>query len=534
MNQHYQSSRTDSEQRGSEILLQFAQPDIYRNNAFRVLQVPVTASARELSTRLRKLEIMEKLENAEQEAHSILPLTQPIEGDARREAAQRLNDPESRLVNELFWFWPLRLDMLEEKDEALDVLSRGELWDAVSIWNSHEVEGSEANVSVHNLAVMFHALALDLEHSKTGRSLSKKEVEQKRDYWKQAFTKWHILLNDDRFWQRVMDRIRELDDPRLTISTAYGLREGLPLALLSINATLAVRAAQKGNNEDASYHSRLMRESGFDRSVVYGAMRRAATPIRDRLKIICTNAEGKIDKAPKYADKVARTMINQTSEPLSTLDILLPKAHPTREAAHDDVALLILRSQIAFANETEKWPISLRLLKQAKQIAMSASMQRRIEENIKTVREILLHTTCWFCRKRPAHSTSAAEVMMYREVDRVGSWFSTKVYWQQVTLTVPRCSRCKSVHTTRKPVGCLVGILIGLGVLVVCYASGITNWLIILVSAGVCSVIGYGIGSALSRPTRGIKPENAKNAFPRVRQLLSEGWQLGEKPPGVD
>ena len=522
----------------NEILLNMARPDIYRINAFRILGLPTTASRKESHSHLRKLELAEKFGNSVQIERGILPLTPPPDADARQAAAQRLNEPEQRLVDELFWFWPLSLGASADKDDALVAMRSGDFSGAVSLWKRHEEGSSEANVSMHNLAIMYHALALDLEYVGETQALAKKQIQQKQEYWEQAFPRWQILLNHEGFWRRLTARIREMDDPRLTTGTARRIREGLPLVLLSINAALAIRAAQKDKKDGVSHHIGLMLNSGFDEAVVAEALRWAITPLRDRGRLICTDAENETKKSPWSGDKVARGVIQQTSQLLLTLDVVLPKGHPSREVAHDEVALCILRSQVAFANKTENWSISLELAQQALKIAVGASVCQRIEESIEIVKKNIEYATCWFCGVRPAEDEAALVVKMYGNVTRTRTWTGEHVWWQQGAILVPRCAICKSAHrrqNTFKTLGVVASVLLGLagigGCSVLIDEGG---WGFLTFGICVASAFGayYGI-KAIGRPPEGIKREEIKDIFPEVMKRVSEGWGIGEKPPGV-
>ena len=221
----------------NQTLLKMARYDIYRVNGFRVLGIPVMSSSKEISSYARKLELMEKYGNSTPSESAVLPLYPSPDGDARREAQQRLMDPELRFIDEFFWFWPLSPNSRE--DDALSAMQRGEAARAYSIWRSHETEGSESNVSNHNFAVLYHAMALDIERMEVENTPSKEKTEHKRFCWEQSFSRWQQLIDDDNFWERLKDRIFKLDDPRLTTGTIRRIRDGLPAALLSINAILA-------------------------------------------------------------------------------------------------------------------------------------------------------------------------------------------------------------------------------------------------------------------------------------------------------
>ena len=80
-------------------------------------------------------------------------------------------------------------------------------------------------------------------------------------------------MDNEAFWSRLTARIQVLDDPRLTSrDVAPSVRESLHLALLLINAQLALRAAQVGNHADARRQLAVIRDSGFDKKIIDEAL----------------------------------------------------------------------------------------------------------------------------------------------------------------------------------------------------------------------------------------------------------------------
>jgi hypothetical protein len=514
----------DFSDRRNEILLKIARPDIYRINAFRILEIPVTATPQEVSSHIHKLEIMERLGETNQAEKGFLSLIPPPDADARNEAQQRLGNPESRLIDELFWFWPLEIGNKDIVDDAIAALKRSDFSGAVSVWKHHEENYSEANVSMHNLAIMYHVLALDIEYLQA-ENLTAKQAQQKQDYWKQAFSRWQILINYEGFWSRLAKRIHELKDPRLTTGTARRLRAGLPLVLLLINASLAIKALERGNSKEATQQINLIKKSGFNRAIMDEALRRAVMPIRDRVKICCTNAENENKNNPENIDQTFSDLIEQTAQPLATLDAILPADHPVRESAHDEVASQIFDITIASTNKTSDWKRALFMLEQALHIAVGSSMHKRIEENIKTARGNDELNTCWFCKTNPSDEKAKIEVKMHGDVKRDGY----RVTWSYNTFTVPRCKKCKSSHGNSSKIGCL-GMVVGL---VLAYLAGVStkNGWVALVVFALFTAIGFIVPQAVK--PRGMKPESYKKEFPAIKEKLSRGWAFGEKPPGV-
>src|SRR2546421_7153005 len=92
--------------RTAELLSQAARPDLYRINAFRVAQLHAGATPRELTRKLERIKMLAKLGGPAQEPAGPLPLQPAPDLETMRAALERLRDPEVRLLDEFFWFWP--------------------------------------------------------------------------------------------------------------------------------------------------------------------------------------------------------------------------------------------------------------------------------------------------------------------------------------------------------------------------------------------------------------------------------------------
>ncbi len=521
---NYHAENIDLGDRGSEILLKIANPNLYRFNSFRILELPVTASPREISSQIRKLDLIAKFGNNGVADQGFLGVNPSPDTDARQSAHQRLIDPEYRLIDEIFWFWPHQLGFANDTDEALAALKHNDLSTAISIWKRNEVEASEAHVSMHNLAILYHILALDLEYTEKTQSLSKKQIEQKRSYWRETYPRWQILINNEGFWQRVEQRIEELDDPRLTSGTAYRIRSELPLVVISINAMLAAQAAQRNNDEETLFHTNLVNGSGFDKAAIENALRSTVEPIRDSIKILCTNAETETNKSPEHADETAVNLIDKTAILLKTIDKLLPDGHPTRNSIHDEIASQILGSTVSFGNKTENHSKSLDLAKRALSISASESVRQRIETNIETITNNLRYSTCWFCENNRSEDEAALSVKMYGDVVRSGN----QVRWRHFQVHVPRCKQCRSIHGRITLIG-WAGALLGI-ILWIVVGANTNGWIGFAFFTG-CLIIGL-ILAPLSRPEK-VAGEGHMKHFPDVQKLLSQGWVIGDKPSGT-
>jgi hypothetical protein len=521
-------------------LLKVAHPELYRNNAFRVARLAVDAGPRDIARQLDRLKIMEKLGAAASATPGPLSLDIPASGDDVRAAVERLRDPESRIIEEFFWFWPMTFGE-SQTDPALQALIRGDSEAARSFWweRSREQNGQKG-VADHNLAVLAHVRALDLELvAANGQPLDEGQVWTRDGCWMEAYGHWRELLGDNAFWQNLADRFRQLNEPQVGPDTARRLRAALPAALLSVSAQLAVRAAEGRRHDDATRHLALGAGSGFNLETIEAGFRLAGQPAWERIKLLSQTVETELESDPEHADQAARRFSAEAEPLLAVLDRAMPAKHRLREAAHDEIALLILRCQIAYANRTQDWKTSQEMLERAVTLARSASARDRLQENIEIVRQNAKALLCWFCETSAFQDGAAVKVPMYGNVTRVPVDYATHNYqtrWQQYTVNVPRCGRCRSVHRRQEGftlLGGLAGGLIGFGVhTLVTYITG--AWFVGLFVISASMILGGIFGSRWCdrRFTKGVKQLAEKISFPQIEYLKKQGWALGTKPPG--
>lgn len=366
--------------RECETLLEAATPELYRRNAFRVTGLPVTIGMREVKRRLHALKAAKRLGlPAQPSGGGYLPFQPPLSDDEISAAIRRLQDPEARLIDEFFWFWPQDLNTPE--DEALRFLKDHRVNDARDVWFRWEYEGSQSRISTHNLAVLSHVAALDLEYKAARKSLTMAERRNRDVCWAEAYKRWAELLRDEWFWTRLTARIRQLDDPRLTTGTARRIRHSLPKALLSINAQLAVRAADKGSGPDVRSHLRWMRKSGFGDGLAKETLRGAVGPTRARIRLLCEEAERHIKDAAATADQAADRLLENGWPLLRAVDLIFRPGDPLRDNMRNDVAKAGRNCTITYGNLTQDWRGCLRITLAVLPLAISDSVRRHLVED---------------------------------------------------------------------------------------------------------------------------------------------------------
>lgn len=512
-------------------------PDLYRANAFRAGGLAVDATAREIARQFDRILMMEKLGGAGGLPAVPLPLDPPPTVDIMKEALERLRDPEKRFVDEFFWFWPATMGGSRE-DAGLAALTAGNLVAAKAGWQAMMNDVDLAGLGRHNLAVLAHVAALDLEHQTLEGKPLDQAASQARDHaWRDAFEHWRLALEDDILWQRVARRVRDLNEPQLTQAMVRRLRQELPGTLLSITGRLAVQAAEQGKKEDAARLVALLLGSGFPRDTVEEAQRQAVQPIRQRINHMGSTAEAETDANPEQGNEISRRLLVEITPLLGIVEVLLPdKSHPLREGISDEVALRLLGCQISFGNKTEKWKASVQLLKHAVFLAGSESVRNRIEQNLEVASNNLKFSSCWFCQDEPPVPEATIEVPMHGNVTREYVSYNTwRVRWQYLTVKVPRCLSCRKEHRRREKgilLGGLLGFLAGLGgFAIVDYATGKWFFGLLLISASI--IVGGLIASwkwMRAGQEAGVEPLGHKKKFHVIQDLRKQGWVFGSKP----
>jgi hypothetical protein len=369
---------TDSLDHLTEFFLKLAGPGLFRANAFRVVGLQAHAADTEIRKQGDKLKFMgQHPGSAGRRTVGALPLDPPPLDEAVNDALQRLRDPEHRFIDEFFWFWPQ--PGLGSKDPAIVALGNRDVDSAIEIWSGEAARDDDHSRSSHNLAVMFHTLALDIEFARQTEEVSKKLEKVQYSYWQKGLSQWQAVLADEKFWDQVSSRVLELNDPRLTTDWARRIRSALPLVLLLINAQIVCRASTGGASAEARKYWSLIRESGFSAELVAEACGRSARGIRDVISAICRTAEQEAEADPTAADESARRMLEQTQPLLTAIDMLITSGMTLADEARDEVATAATNCLYLLSDQAGKSEVARELLEMTRPYAVSLSVRERID-----------------------------------------------------------------------------------------------------------------------------------------------------------
>jgi hypothetical protein len=540
------------------MLLEMAQPDLYRRNDFRVLSLPTRVTERDIQKYLRRMQLAQKFGDAAQSSgaqHNTsgpLPLVPPPGAELLAEAQSRLSDAELRLISEFVWFWSeakdagIKADHFDagetrDVDEALLALSRNDIESAKSLWTKQvERGGDEQGIAAHNMAVMFHVAALDIEWAASNQSPLGDELKQQRDdYWANSIEMWTRLLSSERAWDYLMARAEELNDPRLRRATVRQLRASLPVALLTINARLAVRASQGGETAEAKRQTRLIEQFAFAPDVVAEARQYALEPLRHRIYDLCQTTEKEVLGKPEQAAQFASQLLDRARPLLIAFDDLLPAGDSQRADVLDAVALtvndaVILRASSMAHGSKVEWQSSQQLLERVSRYAATLTMRSRINESLVWVQDNVRYSdykSCWFCSEQEGRERDLVLVRLYKMV-------AYKRY-EYYDAPVPRCGDCWAAHIRVEKLtgwfgigGALIGVIISLCVFVSFndVMDGLVLWAVILFPLALAALAAIlGNKQAWKKIPKKIKPQKHKMNHPTIKELLSKGW-TNQKP----
>lgn len=548
-------------QRECRPLMEACTSAIYNTNSFRVLGIPVPATSRQIKRRMDELKLAVEMDDLEEEyTQALSPSPLPDMDDLRR-AAKQLEDPQTRFVDEFFWFWPLNWEEAES-DKGLRALDNGNQSEAESFWVEHLAGFPETErlAATHNLAVLYHILAIDMEHDchKNETPPLPTELEQLNSLWRTSFDWWEKLVDHEGFWDMLRDRVLAINDPSLSTGFVLRFRSVFPVAFDNINADFAAVHSKNGKHSRAALHIQFMQETHNGLDDVDQSLRKVTRPLHSRIDAALNRATENLHDDPKDGINRADRLLDETAEPLKALSTLLGSDHAEVKETQDEVVEACCNCAIAYGNEMEEWASGVVLLEKIKELASSAKLKSRVEKNLDIVRKNheakQLHELCWFCKKNKADSDSVVNVAMHqvvkpRTIQELAALGYSKekmmeevmanlrpgtIRWRHLDVEVPRCPACKSIH---ERVWWEWAIPVASFILGAFSSSRVSD------DSGVSflgAIIGFAIGlvGLIIISIKFKKPKtanlNTKNFFPQIKELQSEGWRFGSRPPGAN
>lgn len=365
---------------GCAALLEASHINLYRENTFRVTGLPVDSSEKDIKRHAEKLKLSEEM-GFSPEYKVAYALNPPPSVDQIRQALGRLKDPEKRLIDEFFWFWPVEFGKSTE-DSHIQSFLHGDADTAFKGWLDLESDKNLSHIATHNLAVLFHLLALDWSHFHIESDIDEDRERKIKSYWKESFARWEKIVDDDRIWETLKSRVAFFNDPRLKTGFVRRLRDNLPEALDKINAEIALDFAQQGRNEWAKIHVQLMRETHQGLDDVEKTANLVLEPTKKRVLQFLETAKREVSKKPEAGSGIAQNLLKQTA-PLKNLFDMFHGADSHHGAdLFDEVSLTIINCIISYQKNTNDNKSFVDVLQKTMPLATSVDVRQKIKKNI--------------------------------------------------------------------------------------------------------------------------------------------------------
>ncbi len=364
-------------------LIRAAGLEIYRRNVFRITGLPVDATARQITKRAEQLKLAGELGHAEDGEHNALSMRPIPNADQIQEALQRIKEPELRVIDEYFWYWPMHEEG-SAKDPAIQALQNGQIHEALRMWYEKENDSTCGAIASHNIAVFDHMVALDWTLAQLADPTDADATSRAMRYWAQSMERWERVAIDGSAWDWLKDRIRAINDPRLTTGFARRMEMGLPEAMDKINAEAALRFAEIGDIDAARMHIRIMNQSHQGLDDVEATSEMVLMPLRRRVEQRIAHAKKAATADGKSAVAIAQGLLNECIPMMPLFELFHGESHHKTEL-FDEVAETANQLGVIYQKATNRNEGLIELLSHAMTCASDEGLKSRIRENIRLI-----------------------------------------------------------------------------------------------------------------------------------------------------
>ena len=360
-------------------LIEAATLELYQKNIFRITGLPVDATPKEVARQAQKLQMMEEMGDGIA-ASAAFHLAPPPTTQQIREALSRMKEPEHRLVDEFFWYWPEEFGD-SKNDAAIQALLTGDGQKAVDIWVNRENEGGSP-VAKHNLAVMFHMYAVDWTNHHVAYDIDSGRDEKIKAYWRDAFDRWEQIADADDLWEIMKVRVRSLDDDALTIGYVRRMRRLLPQAFDRVNAEAALKFAEQGQMDWAKFHVDFMRQTNAGLDDVDSTAELVLGPTKKRVEQRLRAAKDQAEASPGSGPQIAAELMDQCGPLMGIFDLFHGADSHQRSDLFDEVAMTVANIIVSYQTSTNDNKTFVDLLNKALSFATGTRIRERLIKNI--------------------------------------------------------------------------------------------------------------------------------------------------------
>src|SRR5665648_1120835 len=305
----------------------------YKNNEFRILGLRSNVSMHEIMKRVNEIKVkislgmeivyeydfpwMGKLDRNE---HSVI------------NALQRLENPISRLREEIFWFW----SETDYDTQAIKYLIQNNRKSARDAWRALITEENltkESLSALINQIILVHSSIIGEEFEGEEKNQKKKSItlsERHWENWKFVIRQSTLLDSNELFRGMVKNKAEKIDDPRLSTIKADEICDNFLQDIVEPNFALMSDALISKDYERVKKHSSLLSEdwipndSSLPLEILRKGFNRVFSSQTDLLNRHAQNAAKELKRVGKGEKDADNTIIKIYSKPVSYTHLTLP------------------------------------------------------------------------------------------------------------------------------------------------------------------------------------------------------------------
>jgi len=303
----------------------------YQNNAFRILGLKPNVSMRDIMKRVNEIKVKISL-GMEIVYEYDFPWMGALDRNEHSiiKALQRLENPISRLKEEIFWFW-FETDC---DKKAINYLKKNNYLAAHKTWNkliSSENSTKESMSAFMNQIILAHSSVIREECVEKEKNQKKKSTtlrEKHWENWKFVINRFTLIASDKIYWEMVKEKAEKIDDPRLSSSKVDEIYNNFLQDIAKPNFTFMRDALILKDYERVKQHSNLLskgwipNKSPFPLEVLRKGFNRILSSQTDLLKRYAQNAVkelNRVEKGEKDADKTIISIYSKLIDNVRTI-----------------------------------------------------------------------------------------------------------------------------------------------------------------------------------------------------------------------
>lgn len=276
----------------------------YQNNAFRVMGLPADVSIKEMTQRVNEIKVKTSLGIGVSYEFDFDWMGKVDRSEPNViNALQRLENPISRLKEEIFWFWI----GTDTDRKAVDCLTRGDRQSAHELWKSviaSDIEEDKKVSALVNQMILSHSSVIgreiDLRYKEDfytkgvcprcnmqfgheyrfcvecgsklkeviieNTSVKKRNISLSDTHWQNwrfAINRISLIAENEYFWRRAKEKATRINDPRLSDIKIKEMRDSFLSDIASPNFRFLSQSLVSKDYERTKQHAALLNGSSF-------------------------------------------------------------------------------------------------------------------------------------------------------------------------------------------------------------------------------------------------------------------------------